>query len=206
MEKKITFRSDQLRLEGMYNQLSGSSGAVITHPHPLYGGDMSNPVVESLVHSFNRKNITTLRFNFRGVRGSEGSHDGGVGEQEDALAAVHYLIEQGMKSILVAGYSFGSWILANMKELPAEVTGMVLVSPPIAMLPLADDLSIPLLKLVITGEEDEIAPPELIQPAVAHWNSKAHFEVIDFADHFYFGFFNKLEEALHNYLSSASEM
>lgn len=118
MENKITFRSGQLSLEGMFNPLSAATGAVITHPHPLYGGDMANPVVESLVRSFNRKNISTLRFNFRGVRGSEGVHDGGSGEQEDTLAAVRFLLEQGMDSVLIAGYSFGSWVVANIADLP----------------------------------------------------------------------------------------
>jgi len=56
MEKKITFNSDQLVLEGMYNKLSAKHGAIITHPHPLYGGDMMNPVVESMVFSFTKKN------------------------------------------------------------------------------------------------------------------------------------------------------
>lgn len=205
MEKKINFTSDQLNLEGMYNRLSGTSGAVVTHPHPLYGGDMSNPVVESLVSSFNRKNISTLRFNFRGVRGSEGSHDGGSGEQEDTLAAIRYLVGQGLSSIFVAGYSFGSWVIANIKVLPAEVSSLILVSPPLAMLPLDEDLTLPYLQLVVTGEEDEIAPPELISKAVTQWNKQAHFEIIDFADHFYFGFFDQLEETMHRYLSSLKE-
>lgn len=72
------------------------------------------------------------------------------------------------------------------------------------MLPLAENTTLPRLRLVITGEEDEIAPPELIRRAAPRWNAKARIEVIDFADHFYFGFFDKLEETMHRYLSSLS--
>jgi alpha/beta superfamily hydrolase len=78
MEKKITFNSGQLVLEAMYKKLSECHGAIVTHPHP---------VVESLVTCFNKKNYTTLRFNFRGVGGSDGKYDAGVGEQEDILSA-----------------------------------------------------------------------------------------------------------------------
>ncbi len=113
----------------MYKKLSKTQGAIITHPHPLYGGDMANPVVESLVAVYNRKNFTTLRFNFRGVRGSEGNHDKGIGEQVDILAAVKFLTNQGMKSIHIVGYSFGSWVLAHIKYFPLEVSALILVSP-----------------------------------------------------------------------------
>lgn len=201
MENKVTFASGEITLEALYNNLSATQGAVITHPHPLYGGDMSNPVVESLATSFNRKNISTLRFNFRGVRGSEGSYDDGIGEQQDILAAVRFLVDQGITSIHIAGYSFGSWVLARIAELPAEVTALIFVSPPLALLPLDENLTLPLLQLVITGEDDEIAPVELVRASTPKWNPHARFEIIDFADHFYFGCFEALEQTMHRYLS-----
>lgn len=202
METKVTFISGQLTLEAMYKKLSKSEGAIVTHPHPLYGGDMSNPVVESLAISFNKKNYTTLRFNFRGVGGSEGKYNDGIGEQEDILAAIQFLVDEGITSIYLVGYSFGSWVLGKIKEIPAEVSGQIFVSPPLALLPFEENISFPLLKLVITGEEDEIAPVELIKGSLPRWNAGARFEIIDFADHFFYGHFAELDRVVCDYLSS----
>ena len=201
MEKKVTFTAENLVLEGLYRKISAVHGAIITHPHPLYGGDMANPVVESLVSSFNKKRYTTLRFNFRGVGGSEGQYDEGIGEQEDILAAVDFLLDQGMQSILLVGYSFGAWVLARMKEMPVEISGQVFVSPPVALLPYEKGLILPLLQLVITGEDDEIAPLGLLEKALSGWNPEARLEVVDFADHFYYGCFPALEKIILDYLS-----
>ena len=57
--------------------------AVISHPHPLYGGTMTNKVVHILAKSFSELDAITVRFNFRGVGQSEGKYDEGIGEAED---------------------------------------------------------------------------------------------------------------------------
>lgn len=204
MEEKITFPCGELLLEGLLNRRASEVGAIVTHPHPLYGGDMSNPVVESLVHSFNRRDISTLRFNFRGTGQSGGCHDGGIGEALDVHAAINLLLHKGITAIHLTGYSFGAWVLAHMLDLPAVVEAMIFVSPPLALLPFRGDVSqLPLLKLVITGEEDEIAPVHLVQKSLPQWNSNAHLAVIDHADHFYFGSFPALEETMHRHLTGS---
>src|SRR5262249_34552016 len=68
--------------------LGARAGLVVCHPHPLYGGDMDNPVVVRAVEVAAEAGIATLRFNFRGVGTSEGSHGGGAGEQDDVRAAL----------------------------------------------------------------------------------------------------------------------
>ena len=202
MEKKIGFVSGALRLEGLCERKTGGRGVLVTHPHPLYGGEMTNPVVESVAAAFSSKGYSTLRFNFRGVGGSEGSYDNGRGEQDDVLAAADYFYKQGINSIHLVGYSFGAWILGQMDRYPAFVDGMTFISPPLALLPFPPRLQLPLLNLVITGEEDEIAPPQLVEPAVAGWNEKAQFACIEGADHFYFGSFRELESRIGDFLAS----
>ncbi|MBW2297049.1 MAG: hypothetical protein JRF32_05535 [Deltaproteobacteria bacterium] len=98
MDEKIEFIANGLSIEGMISRGTGTKGVVITHPHPQYGGDMYNPVVESIGHVYQQKGLTTLRFNFRGVGRSEGSYGNGIDEQEDVLAAVACLKE--LKAIL----------------------------------------------------------------------------------------------------------
>ena len=53
-------------------RIDGAAGVVVTHPHPLYGGDMENGVVESIIRAYRSKGYSTLRFNFRGTGMSQG--------------------------------------------------------------------------------------------------------------------------------------
>ena len=62
--------------------------AVICHPHPQHGGTMDNKVVQTLARTMVQLGYTAVRFNFRGVAGSEGSWDQGHGEVQDALAVI----------------------------------------------------------------------------------------------------------------------
>ncbi|RLJ02607.1 MAG: alpha/beta hydrolase, partial [Candidatus Aenigmatarchaeota archaeon] len=111
-EEKVFFQAGDVKIEGMLYNAPGEKGAVVTHPHPLYGGDMHNNVVETVVQAYREKGYATLRFNFRGVGRSTGSYDEGIGEQEDVRAALAYLTGTGKTSIDLAGYSFGAWVNA----------------------------------------------------------------------------------------------
>ena len=75
MKKEIP--AGTLTLEARLEIQSPTRGVVITHPHPLYGGDMDNPVVSVIEGAFREKGFTTLRFNFRGVGTSTGRFDNG---------------------------------------------------------------------------------------------------------------------------------
>ena len=117
MEEHITFPvgegDNAITLEGLLSTSDPAPalGAVLCHPHPLYGGEMHNNVVSALAHAFQKENIATLRFNFRGVGRSEGSHDEGEAEREDVKAAVTALLDrQPVSTVVVAGYSFGSMV------------------------------------------------------------------------------------------------
>jgi len=195
-EKRIEFKtSDGIVLEGLICEGHTGTGAIITHPHPLYGGDMYNNVVEAIQKAYQDKGHSTLRFNFRGVGRSGGSHDNGNGEQQDVLAAVRFMEEAGVASVHLSGYSFGTWIIARVAgSVPA--CPVVMVSPPAGMLGFPSDLKIPALKLVVTGSQDEFAPPELVGSLASQWNASARFEIIDNADHFYFGYTDDLKEVL----------
>jgi uncharacterized protein len=205
MESRVTFHAGPLNLEGQINPLSKTCGVVITHPHPLYGGELSSPVVESIALTYARKGITTLRFNFRGAGRSEGVYDNGIGEQKDVLAAIELLCASGIKDIHLAGYSFGAWVNGHIKRFPPEVSTLIMVAPPVAFMDYKNVPPQPLLKVVLTGSDDEIAPPDLIRRHLPGWNPTAQFEIIDDADHFFYGRFPQLEEALAAYISFRSK-
>ena len=105
-EKPVSLISNAFKLEGLFRSVPGEKATVITHPHPLYGGSMHNNVVESLMRAYLGAGYSTLRFNFRGVGGSQGEYDHGRGEQQDAKSAIRHLSEMGKKVIALAGYSF----------------------------------------------------------------------------------------------------
>lgn len=62
--------------------------AVISHPHPLFGGTMQNKVVQTLARAFVLAGWNAVRYNFRGVGASAGTHDDGRGELEDLLQVI----------------------------------------------------------------------------------------------------------------------
>ena len=82
--------------------------AVIAHPHPLFGGTMDNKVVQTLARAFTQCGWTAVRFNFRGVGATAGTHDEGRGELADMLAVVASTAPQG--ALCLAGFSFGAFV------------------------------------------------------------------------------------------------
>jgi alpha/beta superfamily hydrolase len=201
MAEQIIFSSGACTLEGLLDKNSETSGVVITHPHPLYGGNMHNNVVISITNTYQKMGYTTLRFNFRGVGNSQGSYGDGVGEQVDVRAAITYLADLNINQIDLAGYSFGAWVNALSIINEPQLADMIMVSPPVAFIDFGSVSNLSRLKLIITGTRDDIAPVEMINQAYPGWNSAAQFEVINGADHFYAGYLDKLEAVLAAYLA-----
>jgi len=51
-EERVFFKSNGLKIEGLISENQTRNGVVVTHPHPLYGGDMNNNVVESMARAY----------------------------------------------------------------------------------------------------------------------------------------------------------
>ncbi|MDH3837843.1 MAG: alpha/beta hydrolase [Desulfobacteraceae bacterium] len=196
MAEKITFLSEGYKIEGLLNQKDEKKGVVVTHPHPLYGGDMNNLVVESIVHVYHMKGYSTLKFNFRGVGRSQGAYDDGLGEQKDVLSALSFLADMGMEQIDLAGYSFGAWVNAHALQKDTLTKQMIMVSPPVGFMDFKSIVTMNTLKFVVTGNRDDIAPADMVEKMISTWNPNARFEVIDGADHFYGGYLKQLESVL----------
>ncbi len=184
MEEKIFFGNDNIRLEGLYADADSSTGVVISHPHPLMGGDMRNHVVETVTETLQRRGMATLRFNFRGVGGSMGVYDGGLGEKDDVLAAVSFLGDKGKKDIILAGYSFGAWVnsgvMADRSFLPA-----VFISPPVSLLNFETTSLTGKVGLIVSGDSDQYCPKEKVKDFADRLICR--LDLIANADHFYTG-------------------
>lgn len=200
MEEKIIFLSEDYKIEGLLDKQSEDNGVVITHPHPLYGGDMNNFIVDLIARAYQKKGFTTLRFNFRGTGKSQGSYNDGTGEQEDVHAAIATLAKMDFKSIDLAGYSFGAWVNALAIGKSNFIGNMVMVSPPVGFVDFSPVNSISCLKLVVTGSIDDIAPADQIKTMYPAWNPKAHLKIINGADHFYSGCLDELELVLSSHI------
>lgn len=199
-EKQIIFKSGNLKIEGLLEKISDDQGVVVTHPHPLYGGNMHNNVVRAIIAAYREKGYSTLRFNFMGVERSEGSFDQGIGEQENVKAALSYLSDIGLSNIDLAGYSFGAWVNAAGVDNFESAERLVLVSPPVSFMDFSPVKQSDKIRLIITGTEDDIADWQKIDEYLSKWNPKAVFKTIQGADHFYFGKTAELKRIIQEFI------
>lgn len=158
--------------------------AVISHPHPLYGGTLDNKVVQTLARAFVQQGWTAVRHNFRGVGQTAGVHDLGVGEAQDLLAVIR--AQAGSGPLALAGFSFGAFVTCSaLAQLPAShhPDRLVLVGTAASRFqvpPVAGELHE--RTLVIHGEQDDTVPlsavldwarpqslPVLVVPGVEHF-------------------------------------
>jgi uncharacterized protein len=166
------------------------TGVVVCHPHPLYGGDMENPVVIRAAEVCGEAGLATLRFDFRGVGASTGAFDEGRGEQDDLGAALDHLaslLPPGA-AVAAAGYSFGAAVAARI-AMRRSIAGLALIAPPLAMPALANlgelaGFTHPLL--VVAGTMDQYCPLDALK-GLATSIPQATIHTVDGADHFFFG-------------------
>ncbi len=191
MEQQILLDEKELCLEGLLSQGHDKKGAILTHPHPLYGGDMHNAVITTLARAYQEMGWTTLRFNFRGVGLRQSAVDDGKAEVEDLQAAIAYLQETGIERLHLTGYSFGAWVLSCWAHRRGtQPHPILMVAPPVALIRFPAG-PLPALKAVFTGRQDELAPPAQIQSLLPQWHPDIPFIIIENTDHF---FYNKMDE------------
>ena len=197
-EEHVTFAAGDLTIEGLLASPGGGApAAIVCHPHPLYGGSMFNNVVEAILAALWLLGYATLRFNFRGVGASEGEHDGGIGEADDALAALAFLKSQdGVRSdgAVMAGYSFGAAVATQAGLRSADVSRIVAVALPLAMIPPPTGASKPIL--LASGDRDSYSPVPKLQELVAQLGASAQLEIVRGADHFFGGYESQLAAAI----------
>jgi alpha/beta superfamily hydrolase len=136
--------------------------ALVAHPHPLFGGTMDNKVAQTLARTLVQLGYTTYRSNFRGVGETEGTHDNGIGEQDDLLALIDYMRAQPGHAdvpLILAGFSFGTFVLSHVAKRYTEAGGrierMVFVGTAASRWEVAP---VPENTLVVHGELDDTVP------------------------------------------------
>lgn len=183
---------DGVSLEARVAKPPGARGGVVVcHPHPLYGGDMDNPVVVRVVEVCAELGLATLRFNFRGVGSSSGTHGNGIAERADVESALRHLESAlpGDAVMALVGYSFGAMVAAHVATGHLALAGLSLIAPPLAfkgvsLPPALAGFSGPLA--VVAGTCDEYCPETTLR-ALPGLLPNARVMVVEGANHFFFG-------------------
>ena len=203
MEEALTIRvPDGPALEARLAPVANPKGGfVVCHPHPLYGGDMDNPVVIRAAEVAQAAGCATLRFNFRGAGASEGVHDKGRGEQEDvraAMAALATHLPAGSR-VGVMGYSFGAAMAARATRPSVLEAPLGLIAPPLGMYDFDFLQTSPGRLLLVAGTADAYCPVEALHRLAAITSPEER--IVEGADHFFFGKLYPLGEAIGAWLA-----
>lgn len=203
----------KLEAEALWPTATVAGVAVLSHPHPLYGGDMWNPLVDHLFTALPAKGIATLRYNFRGVGRSDGRHDDGIAEQLDATAAFEAAVELASNHangpefidsapppVVSAGWSFGGDVslAADHDHLTAwiAIAAPLRIVDPTAMTAPND----PRPKLLLVPEHDQFRSPTEAAELTSSWTNM-ELAVIKRGDHFLMGQTTKVAEMIADFVT-----
>mgnify|MGYP000005752069 FL=1 len=192
-QQHMSFDSKGLSLQAVLEYPESEDkvpGVVICHPSPRFGGDMASSVVVGVSTKLNAAGIATLRFNFRGVGASEGTHDKGDGEVDDALAALAALELEDVvdpSRIGIAGYSFGASMALQAVLESSPALAVFSVACPIGALRALSSREILQPKMLILGDHDHDFPVEEFKFLTKRFSQPKESSVITDADHYFRG-------------------
>jgi uncharacterized protein len=192
------------RLEALLERVPGAQprlAAVVCHPHPLFGGTMHTKAVFRAAKAAVSLGMPTLRFNFRGAGKSEGVFGQGVGECDDARAALNFLSGRfSGVALVMMGFSFGSWVGLDVGAADPRVVALVGLGVPVASHDMSYLLHASKPKLIVQGSEDVYGPRDRVleffgalpEPKQIHW--------VEGADHFFTGRLDEEQRAVRDFL------
>jgi alpha/beta superfamily hydrolase len=162
---------------------------------------MTNKVAHTLARSFTSVGFAALRFNFRGVGKSAGTHDNGVGEIEDVVAAVDWLrAELPALPLWLAGFSFGA-AMAVHAALRSQPDGLVSIAPAVSRFIGKLDAQPECPWLIVQGDQDELVDIEETIAWVNELEPGPELEVFADTEHFFHGKLVLLREAVEAFVS-----
>lgn len=211
---EVFFHGNVGRIQGKYYRSEDKNApvALIIHPDPTHGGSMENKVVLTAFKSFIKSKCSVLRINLRGVGKSEGTFDNGNGEILDASVALNWLQAKhpDASHFWVVGYSFGSWIAANLMMRRPEIEGSILIAPLLTFSSLGKyDYSflspLPCSSFIISGSEDKYVKAtnvtSFIESINGQNNNLLENIVIEGADHTFVNHLEQLSKVIDDYLN-----
>ena len=190
------------QLEALWLDTPDARGvALICHPNPVQGGTMLNKVVSTVQRTARDAGLATLRFNYRGVGTSAGSHDMASGEVDDAEAVARWLRAQYPElPLTLLGFSFGGFVAAalggRLEAQGVTLDKLFMLAPAVHRLNEENPPASHCPLVLIQPENDEVIDPQ----AVYAWSTglgRAH-ELLKVAEcgHFFHGKLTDLKDLL----------
>ena len=181
------------RLEAVLNTGRDDApyAALVCHPHPLGGGTMHNKVVYHAMKALSSFGLPVVRFNFRSVGLSEGEFSNGQGELEDTRAVLEWMEQSLQLPILLAGFSFGSFVGMRAGCSDERVKGLIGLGVPFRAegrsytYEFLTDCTQP--KLFVSGTEDQFGPRDAVEPMLMKAADPKRIVWIEGAEHFFQG-------------------
>src|SRR5262245_32268416 len=179
------------------NVSAPKSAALVCHPHPLFGGTLHNKVVYQAAKALDGLGMPVLRFNFRGAGLSEGKHDRGRGELDDAHAALEYLAQEFPRTpLLIAGFSFGCWVGLRVGCEDTRVEKLIAIGAPLNNSDFSYLRNCSKPKLFVHGSNDEHGDVNKLRQMVQGLPGENELAVIEGVDHFFAGNVEELGGAI----------
>ena len=191
MVEQVFITNNEIKLEAqIFQSKLGIENVfvLICHPHPQYGGNMFNNVVSGVFNKLVSNNFSCIRFNFRGVGRSTGSHSNGTGELSDVHACIDFVInERKFEKIFLCGYSYGAAIGCSAVGYSDKIVGYISISFPWDFMGSKykelSQSSKP--KLFIQGDKDTVAHYGNFQKNFDYYLDPKKKKIVEGADHFY---------------------
>jgi alpha/beta superfamily hydrolase len=180
--------------------------ALLCHPHPLYGGTMSNRVIYRAAKGVVEAGLAALRFNFRGVGASTGSHDQGRGERRDVGALLNWLAQRYPRlPLALIGFSFGAWVGLQTAAHDPRMKALVGLGLPIISYDFGFLLDSDIPSLFVIGTRDEFCPNDEMASLAGRLPGTASVKWVEGADHFFAKQIDQAQKLVRNFLQAQFE-
>jgi alpha/beta superfamily hydrolase len=192
------------RLEALLELDPGSNprlATLVCHPHPVFGGTMHNKVVFHAAKAAVQLGLPCLRFNFRGVGESEGAYAEGIGERNDARAALDYLETRFPKTpVCVMGFSFGAWVGLAVGAEDSRAIALVGLGVPAGIMDFGFLPDVRKPKLIVQGTRDIYGPHEQVEALFKSLHKPKQLRWVEGADHFFAGHLDDLQTEIAKFI------
>ena len=184
------YPNKHLMLEGVLTTPDGLPSPypalLVCHHHPALGGEMEHPLMMAICRAADNEGIATLRFNFRGVGGSQGTFTNGTDELKDLRSALKTLrswpgIHRGQT--VVVGYSFGASVVLSGLGHCKAARGLAFIAPPVSSVTDSKIGSDRRPRLFVAGGDDRVSPSADLQRALDEMRQPVRFMELQNAGH-----------------------